>query len=72
MPSPALPGSLHARVEDDVAGGDDPTVRDWGMAEQQTPSGHVVFNENLFDGALTKDEGLGDFDQAVEQANEMW
>lgn len=43
------------------------------------PSGHVIFNERLFDGALGSaplagrrdlDEGLGAFDEAVAQANE--
>nr|XP_019051081.1 hypothetical protein I302_01529 [Kwoniella bestiolae CBS 10118]OCF30011.1 hypothetical protein I302_01529 [Kwoniella bestiolae CBS 10118] len=53
---------------------------------QQTPSGHVLFNERLFDGALgtagltdkTKghegtlnDDDLGMFDQAMEQAGDI-
>jgi hypothetical protein len=45
----------------------------------EAPSGHVFFNERLFDGALgsapvvgrrEEDEGLGAFDEAVAQANE--
>lgn len=45
----------------------------------EAPSGHVIFNERLFDGALGSapmagrrdlDEGLGAFDEAVAQANE--
>lgn len=50
-------------------------------SQAQTPSGHVVFNERLFDGALGSagldgvggtemDEGLGAFDEAVAQAND--
>nr|XP_019000384.1 uncharacterized protein I203_07166 [Kwoniella mangroviensis CBS 8507]OCF63845.1 hypothetical protein I203_07166 [Kwoniella mangroviensis CBS 8507] len=51
---------------------------------QQTPSGHVLFNERLFDGALGSaglsdkrnggsglDDGLGIFDQAMEQAGDL-
>ena len=48
----------------------------------EAPSGHVVFNERLFDGVLGSaalpggggrrehDEGLGAFDEAVAQAND--
>lgn len=41
----------------------------------EAPSGHVMFNERLFDGALGSarrelDESLGAFDEAVAQANE--
>ncbi|WVQ63308.1 uncharacterized protein L199_001460 [Kwoniella botswanensis] len=51
---------------------------------QQTPSGHVLFNERLFDGALGTaglpdkrndgcglDDDLGMFDQAMEQAGDL-
>ncbi|KAL7419486.1 hypothetical protein Q5752_006324 [Cryptotrichosporon argae] len=50
-----------------------------GLAAQQTPSGHVVFNERLFDGELgsatfERDDGLGDFGDAVAEAGgaEAW
>ncbi|WVR08543.1 hypothetical protein IAU60_005598 [Kwoniella sp. DSM 27419] len=56
-------------------------TREWTReVGQQTPSGHVVFTERLFDGALGtaglqdrrgSDEELGMFDQAVEQAGEV-
>jgi hypothetical protein len=72
IPTSAVPGGLHARVEDEDERGEDPRVRDWRMAEQTTPSGHVAFDERLFDGALSKEDGLGDFDDAMRQANEMW
>jgi hypothetical protein len=48
-------------------------------AGPEAPSGHVFFNERLFDGALgtasltgrrDEDEGLGAFHEAVAQANE--
>ncbi|ORX41040.1 hypothetical protein BD324DRAFT_612990 [Kockovaella imperatae] len=57
---------------------------DWARDGQQTPSGHVVFNERLFDGALgsatlpaigvdtgPRDEGLAGFDEAIAQANDV-
>jgi hypothetical protein len=49
-------------------------------AAPEAPSGHVFFNERLFDGALgtaplhgrrDEDEGLGAFNEAVVQANEL-
>ena len=64
----------------------DPRVLEWAREGQQTPSGHVVFNERLFDGALgsatlpslevgdelaPRDEGLAGFDEAIAQAGEM-
>jgi hypothetical protein len=60
--------------------GEDPRMRNWVPEAQQTPSGHVIFNERLFDGALGSaglgigeghDEGLGAFDEAVQQAHDM-
>ncbi|RXK41694.1 hypothetical protein M231_00929 [Tremella mesenterica] len=65
----------------------DDRIRDWAndlhLPAQQEPSGHVMFNERLFDGALgsatlphmserrESDEGLAAFDEAVAQANEV-
>jgi hypothetical protein len=79
MSTSALPGgsgSLHAQLEDEEPRVG-PRMRDWDM-QQQTPSGHVVFNDGLFDGelgmgmSLGKDDGLGDFNEAMQQASEMW
>jgi hypothetical protein len=57
------------------AKGMDSRMREWVGEAQQTPSGHVMFNERLFDGALGTaglgDEGLGAFDEAVQQTNDM-
>jgi hypothetical protein len=81
FPEPSQAGGLHASVVDEDERGEDPRMRGWESrvtvpAEQQTPSGHVMFNEHLFDGALGavggKEDGLGDFDDAMRQANEMW
>ena len=61
----------------------DPALHEWAREGQQTPSGHVIFNERLFDGALgsatlpalgdsgPRDEGLAGFDEAITQAIEM-
>ena len=61
----------------------DSRLHEWARDGQQTPSGHVVFNERLFDGALgsailpplgesgPRDEELAGFDEAVAQASEM-
>ncbi|WVO17430.1 hypothetical protein L204_105122 [Cryptococcus depauperatus] len=55
-------------------------MRQWTHQGQQTPSGHVMFNERLFDGALGSatmpertggEDGLGIFDQAIENAGEV-
>ena len=58
----------------------DPRMNDWARDGQQTPSGHVLFNERLFDGALgsaslpallgEKDD-LAGFDEAMAQASEV-
>ncbi|WVQ85956.1 hypothetical protein IAT38_008124 [Cryptococcus sp. DSM 104549] len=57
-----------------------PGMRDWAVEGQQTPSGHVMFNERLFDGALGSaglqgrgeaEDALGMFDQAMEHAGEV-
>lgn len=67
---------LFATVEDDLhaqTAPSNPHDNDGDM-NLQTPSGHVRFDESLFDGALGmngKDDGLGDFEQAMQQANEM-
>jgi len=58
--------------------GVDPRMREWARDGQQTPSGHVLFNERLFDGALgsagihqeKRDEGLSGFDEAIAQVND--
>jgi hypothetical protein len=56
-----------------------PPIESWVTNEgQQTPSGHVGFNERLFDGALGsaglqdlgREEGLSAFDEAVAQASD--
>ena len=60
-------------------------MQEWARDGQQTPSGHVMFNERLFDGALgsaglpalggeglgPRDEGLSGFEEAIAQANEV-
>lgn len=68
VPTSEQGGSLQARVEDEPAG------QDWDMPSQttQVPSGHVLFNDGLFDGELGKDDGITDFDEAMQQASEMW
>lgn len=60
----------------------DPRLNDWARDGQQTPSGHVMFNERLFDGALGsasipsllgdgRDDGLAGFNEAMAQASEI-
>ena len=58
---------------------DDPWREAGPSHAPEAPSGHVFFNERLFDGALgsapmagrrDEDEGLGAFNEAVAQANE--
>ena len=60
----------------------DPRLNDWARDGQQTPSGHVLFNERLFDGALgsagipslgdsARDDGLAGFEEAMAQASDM-
>jgi hypothetical protein len=58
----------------------DPRLNDWARDGQQTPSGHVMFNERLFDGALGsatlpallgEGDDLAGFDEAVAQASEI-
>ena len=60
----------------------DPRMHEWARDGQQTPSGHVTFNERLFDGALGSaglpplgdvagDADLAGFDEAIAQANEL-
>lgn len=59
--------------------GVDPRMTEWSLDGQQTPSGHVLFNERLFEGALgsaglqqdRRDEGLVGFDEAIAQVNEV-
>jgi len=58
-----------------------PELAEWERDGQQTPSGHVLFNERLFDGALgsaslptilgDRDDGLAGFDEAMAQASEI-
>ena len=72
-------GIMNYRHEDEE--GEDPRMRDWGKEGLQTPSGHVLFNERLFDGALGSagvqqhsertDEGLVGFGEAIAQANQV-
>lgn len=64
------------RAEDRPA---DPRMRDWQREAPETPSGHVVFQDRLFDGALGSammgerrdDDGLGAFDEAVQQVHDV-
>jgi hypothetical protein len=54
-----------------------PPIVTWANEPQQTPSGHVMFNERLFDGALPsagmqpEAEGLAAFDEAVAEAGDI-
>ena len=72
----------HTHVESEKR--HDNRMHEWARDGQQTPSGHVVFNERLFDGALgsatlpplggetgPRDEGLAGFDEAVAQVNDL-
>lgn len=71
----------HLRFDDQSKDLPDPRMREWARDAQQTPSGHVIFNERLFDGALgsatlpalegRRDEGLSGFDEAIAQANDI-
>lgn len=65
----------------------DTRMHEWGGEGQQTPSGHVMFNERLFDGALGSaglptslldggrddglDHGLAGFEEAMAQAADL-
>lgn len=65
---PALPESLPTLPPLGL----DPEIPEWTRVAQ-TPSGHVEFNERLFDGLPTglserRDDGLGSFEEAVAQA----
>ncbi|ORY26599.1 hypothetical protein BCR39DRAFT_254421 [Naematelia encephala] len=57
------------------ADGVDPRMRDWTGEVNQTPSGHVMFSERLFDGlgsaGLGRDDGLAAFDEAMKDAQEV-
>lgn len=84
-------GSLPERAPGDIIAGayvthekqedkELPSMRQWAGEGQQTPSGHVMFNERLFDGALgsaglpdkaEEPDALAMFDQAMEQAGEI-
>lgn len=81
--SERTPGSTYSVAK--VRGSASDTLPSMWAGEQhahnpaaQTPSGHVQFDAQLFDGALrlpgvkADEDGLGDFDDAVRQANEMW
>ena len=66
---------VSGRREDE---GVDPRTRNWARDGLQTPSGHVLFNERLFDGALEgadlqqdrRDEGLAGYNEAIALENE--
>lgn len=59
----------------------DTRMHEWSADGQQTPSGHVLFNERLFDDPLGssalpsfmdgKDDGLAGFEEAMAQAGEI-
>ena len=76
---PLLEGAREGGQERLEEEGLDPRMREWARDGQQTPSGHVLFNERLFDGALgsaglqleRRDDGLVGFDEAIAQANEV-
>jgi len=65
------------RVDESI----DAAMHEWSAEGQQTPSGHVMFNERLFDGALGssglpsfmdgRDDGLAGFEEALAQAGEI-
>lgn len=77
-PPPPLP-HMHGAKEKG-----DPRLHEWAKDGQQTPSGHVTFNERLFDGAVgipglapleggeaaARDDGLAGFDEAMAQVSE--
>jgi hypothetical protein len=76
---PVAEGSMREAKHEEADQGQNPRMKfDWSK-DQQTPSGHVMFQDKLFDGALDSagltgrkeaDEGLNGFEEAVAQANE--
>lgn len=80
----SLEMSVQGGYPEDDEVGIDPRMRDWGKEGLQTPSGHVMFNERLFDGALgsaglsglgqddaRRDEGLAGFDEAMRDVHDV-